>query len=72
MVSEVSPQAPTGRGPQTHSPHRTREQGGEHAYHDRYSVYNEVVGPAEVMNALLWDVGDKSLHDYFDRITRCN
>lgn len=49
------------------------EHDGEtHHYHDRYSVYNEVVGPVEVMNALLWEVGDKSLHDYFDRITRCN
>lgn len=49
------------------------EHDGEtHCYHDRYSVYNEVVGPAEVMNALLWEVGDKSLHDYFDRITHCN
>ena len=49
------------------------EHDGEtHHYHDRYSVYNEVVGPVEVMNTLLWDVGDKSLHDYFDRITHCN
>ena len=46
--------------------------GKMHRYHDRYSVYNEAVGPAEVMNALLWEVGDKSLHDYFDRITCCN
>ena len=49
------------------------EHDGEtHHYHDRYSVYNEVVGPVEVMNALLWEVGDKSLHDFFDRITHCN
>ena len=49
------------------------ERDGEtHCYYNRYSVYNEVVGPVEVMNALLWDVGDKSLHDYFDHITRCN
>lgn len=49
------------------------EHDGEtHHYHDRYSVYNEVVGPVEVMNELLWEVGDKSLHDYFDRITHCN
>lgn len=49
------------------------EHDGEtHRYHDRYSVYNEVVGPVEVMNAFLWEVGDKSLHDYFDRIAHCN
>jgi hypothetical protein len=49
------------------------ERDGEtHYYYGRYPVYNEVVGPVEVMNALLWDVGDKSLHDYFDHITRCN
>ena len=49
------------------------ERDGEtHYYYGRYPVYNEVVGPVEVMNALLWDVSDKSLHDYFDHITRCN
>ena len=46
------------------------EHDGEtHHYHDRYSVYDEVVGPAEVMNALLWEVGDKSLPYIFDRTT---
>lgn len=46
--------------------------GETHYYHDRYSVYNEVVGPIKVMNALLWGVGDKSLHDYFNLINRYN
>ena len=46
--------------------------GETHYYHDRYPVYNEVVGPVEVMNMLLWDVGDKSLHDYFNLINRYN
>lgn len=46
--------------------------GETHYYHDRYSVYNEVVGPVEVMNALLRDVGDKSLHDFFNLINRYN
>ena len=46
--------------------------GKTHCYHDRYSVYNEVVGPVEVMNMLLWDVSDKSLHDYFNLINRYN
>lgn len=44
--------------------------GKTHCYHDRYSVYNEVVGPIEVMNMLLWDVDDKSLHDYFNLINQ--
>lgn len=44
--------------------------GKTHCYHDRYPVYNEVVGPIEVMNMLLWDVGDKSLHDYFNLINQ--
>lgn len=44
--------------------------GKTHCYHDRYPVYNEVVGPIEVMNMLLWDVSDKSLHDYFNLINQ--
>lgn len=44
--------------------------GKTHYYHDRYSVYNEVIGPIEVMNMLLWDVDDKSLHDYFNLINQ--
>lgn len=44
--------------------------GKTHRYHDRYHVYNEVIGPIEVMNMLLWDVGDKSLHDYFNLINQ--
>lgn len=46
--------------------------GETHYYHDRYPVYNEVVGPVEVMNMLLWDVSDKSLHDYFNLINCYN
>lgn len=46
--------------------------GKTHCYHDRYSVYNEVIGPIEVMNMLLRDVGDKSLHDFFNLINRYN
>lgn len=44
--------------------------GKTHCYHDRYHVYNEVIGPIEVMNMLLWDVSDKSLHDYFNLINQ--
>lgn len=44
--------------------------GKTHCYHDRYHVYNEVIGPIEVMNMLLFDVGDKSLHDYFNLINQ--
>lgn len=44
--------------------------GKTHCYHDRYHVYNEAVGPVEVMNMLLWDVDDKSLHDYFNLINQ--
>lgn len=44
--------------------------GKTHCYHDRYPVYNEVVGPIEVMNMLLWDVSDKSMHDYFNLINQ--
>ena len=44
--------------------------GKTHCYHDRYPVYNEVIGPIEVMNMLLWDVSDKSLHDYFNLINQ--
>lgn len=49
-----------------------KRDGKAHRYHEKYPIYDEVIGSAEIMNTLLGEVSAKSLYDYFDRITHCN